>query len=77
MGASTGASTSKPRLGTAALPTLPWGERDALFGQGNQRRLLEALPNARLTIYPNTGHCPTSERPERVATDLTAFVQRM
>jgi pimeloyl-ACP methyl ester carboxylesterase len=65
-------------LGRIVAPTLLlWGERDALFGREDQRRLVESIPNARLTIYPDTGHCPNWERPERVAADLTAFAQSM
>jgi non-heme chloroperoxidase len=51
-----------------------WGEHDALFGHGDQQSLAEALPEARLLVYPDTGHCPNWERPERVAADLAAFV---
>jgi non-heme chloroperoxidase len=36
---------------------------------------VRAIPNARLTIYPETGHCPNWERPERVVADLFAFIQ--
>jgi pimeloyl-ACP methyl ester carboxylesterase len=34
-----------------------------------------ASPGARLEIYPETGHCPNWERPERVVADLEAFMQ--
>jgi non-heme chloroperoxidase len=33
-----------------------------------------AIRGARLTIYPETGHCPNWERPEQVAADLQAFL---
>jgi pimeloyl-ACP methyl ester carboxylesterase len=63
-------------LGRIAAPTLLlWGNRDALFGREDQDRLLAAIPNARLTIYPDTGHCPNWERPERVVADLLGFIQ--
>jgi pimeloyl-ACP methyl ester carboxylesterase len=29
---------------------------------------------AQLTVYPETGHSPNWERPERVAADLEGFV---
>ena len=29
-----------------------------------------------LRIYQDTGHCPNWERPEQVAADLQAFLQR-
>jgi pimeloyl-ACP methyl ester carboxylesterase len=57
-------------------PTLlVWGERDGLFSShAEQRRLEAAIPNARLTVYGDTGHSPNWERPERVARDIQTFV---
>jgi pimeloyl-ACP methyl ester carboxylesterase len=51
-----------------------WGEADALFDRGTQDRLLAALPDARLRVLPDTGHCPNWERPEEVAADLADFL---
>ena len=63
-------------LGRIAAPTLLlWGDHDALFSRGEQERLVQAIPNARLRVYPDTGHCPNWERPELVAADLIAFLQ--
>jgi pimeloyl-ACP methyl ester carboxylesterase len=63
-------------LGRIAAPTLLLGgDRDALFSREGQERLVTAIPNARLRVYPDTGHCPNWERPELVAADLTAFIQ--
>jgi pimeloyl-ACP methyl ester carboxylesterase len=65
------------RLGEITVPTqLLWGERDAIFSRAEQDRLVAAIPHARLTVYEETGHCPNWERPERVATDVAAFVDR-
>jgi non-heme chloroperoxidase len=64
------------QLGRIAAPALLiWGERDALFPRDDQDRLVTAIPNARLRIYPDTGHCPNWERPEQVVADLDAFMQ--
>jgi pimeloyl-ACP methyl ester carboxylesterase len=65
------------QLGGIAAPTLLlWGERDALFpSRDEQHRLAALIPNARLEIYRDTGHCPNWERPERVAADLDAFIR--
>jgi pimeloyl-ACP methyl ester carboxylesterase len=64
------------RLGRIAAPTLLlWGEADAYFPRAEQERLAAAIPGARLVAYPDTGHCPHWERPERVAADLDAFVR--
>ena len=63
-------------LGRIAAPTLLiWGEHDALFPRQEQERLVAAIPNARLVVYPETGHCPNWECPQQVATDLDAFMQ--
>jgi non-heme chloroperoxidase len=59
-----------------AAPTLVlWGDQDALFGRSEQDRLLAALPDGRLRIYPDTGHCPNWERPAQVAADIAEFLQ--
>jgi non-heme chloroperoxidase len=64
------------QLGEITAPTLiVWGQRDALFPREEQDRLVAAIPNARLTVYPETGHCPNWERPEKVAADLDAFMR--
>lgn len=63
-----------PQLSRIQAPTqLLWGEHDALFSRGDQDQLLAAIPGARLTVYPQTGHCPNWERPERVAADIAGF----
>ena len=63
-------------LSAIAAPTLLlWGEHDALFSREHQDQLVAGIPGARLIIYPETGHCPNWERPERVAADLQAFLQ--
>jgi pimeloyl-ACP methyl ester carboxylesterase len=58
-----------------ARTLLLWGERDGLFSREEQDRLAATIPGARLTIYPETGHCPNWERPEKVAADLDAFMR--
>jgi len=62
-------------LGRVACPVLLlWGDRDALFSREDQDRLLAALPDARLRIYEDTGHCPNWERPDAVAADILRFI---
>ena len=62
-------------LGRVVCPTLLlWGDRDALFSRADQDRLLAALPDARLRIYEQTGHCPNWERPDAVAADILRFI---
>ena len=71
------AADDADRLGRIAAPTLLiWGDRDALFPREEQERLAAAIPGARLLVYPETGHCPNWERPEKVVADLDAFLLR-
>jgi non-heme chloroperoxidase len=62
-------------LAHIAAPTLLlWGEHDGLFAREDQHRLVAEIPDARLIVYPDTGHCANWERPDAVAADLQAFV---
>jgi pimeloyl-ACP methyl ester carboxylesterase len=55
-------------------PTLLiWGDRDAVATRAEQQRLVEAIPQARLTVYEGTGHAVHWEEPERFAADVAAF----
>ncbi len=51
------------------------GSRDALVGD-DQQVLLDRIPGAELLVYEGVGHGPHLTHPERVATDLAAFVHR-
>lgn len=63
-------------LGSIAVPTLILGgEQDALFSVAEQAALAAGIPGARLVLYPDTGHCPNWERPERVAAHLDHFIR--
>jgi pimeloyl-ACP methyl ester carboxylesterase len=62
--------------GTVTAPTLIiWGARDALLPGEDQRQLAAAIPGSRLVVYQETGHLVLWEQPDRVASDLTAFVE--
>ena len=58
------------------LTLLLWGDRDALFSRDDQDRLVAALPQAKLRIYSEIGHCPNWECPDQVAADLVAFTTK-
>jgi non-heme chloroperoxidase len=59
-----------------AAPTLlVWGDRDGLLPPQEQQRLAAAIPGASSRVYPDTGHSPRWERPERFAADLDAFMR--
>jgi non-heme chloroperoxidase len=63
-------------LGRIAVPTLlVWGDRDGLLPPEEQQRLAAAIPGARSRVYPETGHSPHWERPERFTADLDAFMR--
>jgi non-heme chloroperoxidase len=63
-------------LGRITAPTLlVWGDRDGLLPPQEQQRLAAAIPGARSQVYPETGHSPHWERPERFAADLDAFMR--
>jgi pimeloyl-ACP methyl ester carboxylesterase len=52
-----------------------WGDHDGLLPSEEQQRLAAAIPGARSQLYPDTGHSPHWERPERFAADLEAFMR--
>jgi non-heme chloroperoxidase len=63
-------------LGKITAPTLiMWGDQDIFAPRSNQETLLANIPNARLEIYVGGGHAIHWEDPERVATDLVAFIE--
>jgi rifampin ADP-ribosylating transferase len=62
-------------VATITAPTLIlWGARDELLTRDHQQALAAAIPASRLIVYEDTGHLVLWEQPERVASDLTAFV---
>jgi len=59
-------------------PTLIlWGGRDELLPREQQDDLARAIPGSRMIVYADTGHLVLWEQPERVAADLTAFVETL
>jgi non-heme chloroperoxidase len=59
--------------GIKARTLIFWGDKDTLFGRGDQDALLRAIPGSRLAVYPDTGHALHWEHPARFAKDLVAF----
>lgn len=56
----------RDRLPEIACPTLVvWGTHDALVPVKHARAIADAIPNSRVEIFPDTGHVPMLERPER------------
>jgi len=63
-------------LVTLTIPTLIlWGETDALTPVRNATRFAQSLPDAKLIVYPEVGHLPMEEIPQRSAADALEFLQ--
>ncbi len=58
--------------GTPVPLSFLWGMRDPVSGPRVARELRSRNPDADLVEYPDLGHCPHLEAPERVATDILA-----
>jgi pimeloyl-ACP methyl ester carboxylesterase len=55
---------------------LVWGTRDRLVPARGARRLLDAVPGARLELLDGAGHCPQLEEPARLCGLLLEFDAR-
>ena len=61
-------------LGRLTLPVLfIVGDQDRTASVDGVRSLVAQLPDARMTVYADTGHLPFIERTERFNTDVAAF----
>jgi pimeloyl-ACP methyl ester carboxylesterase len=57
------------------MPTLiVWGERDPMIPAAHGRAAHEQIPHSRLELFPNAGHYPFEEDPERFVEVLRSFV---
>jgi rifampin ADP-ribosylating transferase len=73
-----GLLAARPPLDTGRIsaPTLiVWGARDSLLPRADQEAMATEIPGARLVIYPDVGHLPVIEAPERVAADISALCE--
>ena len=52
---------------------LVWGDRDLLVFQTGAQRIIDAAPDARLTVIEDCGHCPQLEAVERFCELLLEF----
>ncbi|MEO1227265.1 MAG: alpha/beta fold hydrolase [Myxococcota bacterium] len=50
-----------------------WGEQDTLVPRAAARRMAEVFPNGELSVWPDIGHAPMVEAPERTARHLESF----
>lgn len=60
-----------PDLKRIRVPvTIIWGEKETVFKRDDQDPLIKGLPNAKFVVYPNSGHAPNWEEPEKFANEL-------
>ncbi|MFM8820343.1 MAG: alpha/beta fold hydrolase [Phenylobacterium sp.] len=61
-----------------STPTLVMhGEKDVVVPVAVGRRLAELIPGARLIVYPDAGHVPMEQIPDRSAADARAFIESL
>jgi pimeloyl-ACP methyl ester carboxylesterase/tetratricopeptide (TPR) repeat protein len=65
-------------LGKIKVPvTIFWGEKETIFSREEQEPLLKGLSKVKFIVYPNSGHSPNWEEPERFAGDLNAILHKV
>ena len=63
------------QLSELSTPTLIlWGKQDPWIPEDNANAFHEAIAGSRLIVYPDLGHVPMEEAPERTARDAHAFL---
>jgi pimeloyl-ACP methyl ester carboxylesterase len=67
-----------PALPPIGVPTcVRWAEHDPLFPYEWTDRLGETFTNLDLAMFPDVGHFPHREDPDRAASDIAAFFARI
>lgn len=57
----------RPDLNKIKVPvTIFWGAKETIFSREEQEPLIKGLPNAKFVVYPNSGHAPNWDEPEKV-----------
>lgn len=77
LGLQTGArdEATTRRLSVIRTPTLVmFGAQDKLIPASDGKRFAQAIPGASLIVYPNVGHAPMEQIPQRSAADLKAWL---
>ena len=71
-------SASPDAVKGVSTPTLVMhGEKDVVVPPEVGRLLAELIPGARLVIYPEAGHVPMEQIPDRSAADVRAFIESL
>jgi pimeloyl-ACP methyl ester carboxylesterase len=69
------AGSTKDLLSGVKVPTLIlWGESDPLIEPAAAKKFASAIGGSKLITYPNVGHLPQLEIPQRSAADVAAFL---
>ncbi len=67
----------EPYLEKITAPTLlVWGEQDRMIPVSNAQDYLRVMPNAELVSFPDLGHVPQEEAPEKSLEPVKAFLER-
>ena len=53
-----------------------WGDKDKIVPVSTAKRYVAALPNAKLEVIENCGHCVDLEQPQRLAGLVSSFIAR-
>jgi pimeloyl-ACP methyl ester carboxylesterase len=65
----------EPQLKHITAPTLLiWGERDGMIPFTNAQDYLRAIPGSRLVAFPDLGHIPQEEAPDRSLAPVRQFL---
>lgn len=74
----TAAMGNGPAPAPITLPTcVRWPERDPMFDFAWTDGLSEIFPNLDLALFPDVGHFPHREDPDRAAREIGAFFERL
>ena len=69
---------SKQGLAAIMVPVMiMWGEEDNLIPVKSAKWFADALPGAKLVIYPKVGHIPMEEVPEQSANDVKVWLDSL
>lgn len=65
-------------LATIKVPTLIlWGEKDVIIEPDSAKKFADAIPGSKLILYPDAGHLPQVDIPDRSAGDVAAFLKAL
>lgn len=71
-------AASKEKLAAIKVPVMiMWGEQDNLIPVSSAKWFAEAIPGAKLVVYPKVGHIPMEEVPERSAADIKTWLDNL